>query len=359
MTNESVGIPDDAEALTAEWLTQVLSSVGVLVGATVREATAVPLGTGQMSDSVRVTLSYDAPTGAPSSLIAKFAAADETSRATAVMLRSYEREVRFYRELDAGLDVATPEVFYADIDDTGGQFVLLLEDLAPAAQGDQLLGCTPEVAAAGLGQLVGLHAPRWDDSSLGALEWLRSDPDEERATSLALLPMLWDGFLDRYAADIDDTIRSAGSQVFGSLPTYLVQEGPTTVVHGDFRLDNLLLHPDTGAVTVVDWQTCTVGKALSDVAYLLGAGLLPEDRRVNELDLVRGYHRDLQAAGVTAFDWDTCWLDYRRGTWSGLIMAVGASMLVERTERGDRMFLAMASRHAQHAIDLDAADLLG
>ena len=35
-------------------------------------------------------------------------------------------------------------------------------------------------------------------------------------------------------------------------------------------------------------------------------------------------------------------------------MAVGASMLVERTERGDDMFMAMAHRHAAHAIDLDA-----
>lgn len=358
MTTGPAGIADDADALTAEWLTEALTSVGLLDGVRIDTVSAVALGTGQMSDSVRVTVSYDAPTDAPSSLVAKFSAADETSRATAVMLRSYEREVRFYRELDTGLDVATPEVFYADIDDTGGRFVLLLEDLAPAVQGDQLAGCTPEVAAAGLRQLVGLHVPRWDDDSLGELEWLRGDLDEERSKSLALLPMLWEGFLDRYATGIDDMIRTAGSQVFGSLPTYLDQEGPTTVVHGDFRLDNLLVHPETGAVTVVDWQTCTVGKALSDVAYLLGAGLLPDDRRTHELDLVRAYHRDLVEAGVTDYGWDTCWQDYRRGTWSGLIVAVGASMLVERTERGDQMFLAMASRHAQHAIDLEAADLL-
>ena len=40
------------------------------------------------------------------------------------------------------------------------------------------------------------------------------------------------------------------------------------------------------------------------------------------------------------------------------LMAVAASMLVQRTERGDAMFMAMASRHARHALDLDAADLL-
>jgi len=56
---------------------------------------------------------------------------------------------------------------------------------------------------------------------------------------------------------------------------------------------------------------------------------------------------------------DECYRDYVRATFAGLIMAVGASMLVERTERGDKMFMAMAERHAQHALDLDAIATLG
>jgi hypothetical protein len=39
-------------------------------------------------------------------------------------------------------------------------------------------------------------------------------------------------------------------------------------------------------------------------------------------------------------------------------MAVIASMLVERTPRGDLMFMAMAARHARHALDLDAAAVI-
>jgi hypothetical protein len=74
--------------------------------------------------------------------------------------------------------------------------------------------------------------------------------------------------------------------------------------------------------------------------------------------MVRDYHDRLQAAGVRGYDWDRCWHDYRRGTWSGLVMAIAASMLVERTERGDEMFMAMAHRHARHALDLDAPAVL-
>jgi ABC-type thiamine transport system substrate-binding protein len=83
-----------------------------------------------------------------------------------------------------------------------------------------------------------------------------------------------------------------------------------------------------------------------------------EDRRAHEGALVRDYHRRLRSAGVAGYGWDECWLAYRRGTWAGLVMAVAASMLVERTARGDEMFLTMAHRHARHVLDLEAAALL-
>ncbi len=109
---------------------------------------------------------------------------------------------------------------------------------------------------------------------------------------------------------------------------------------------------------MLDWQTCVDGVGPSDVAYFLGAGLAEGERREAEGQIVRDYHAGLVAAGVTGYDWDTCWRDYRRGTWSGFLMAVGASMVVKRTDRGDQMFLTMAGRHARHALDLDAADAL-
>ncbi len=125
-------------------------------------------------------------------------------------------------------------------------------------------------------------------------------------------------------------------------------------------MDNLLFDPTPGGVpvTVVDWQTCTHGPALQDVAYFIGAAMPPDLRRDVEAELVRGYHAGLVAAGVPDYGWEQCWADYRRGTWAGLIMAVAASMLVERTDRGDQMFLTMAARHSRHALDLDAPDLL-
>ena len=66
-----------------------------------------------------------------------------------------------------------------------------------------------------------------------------------------------------------------------------------TPVHGDFRLDNMLFHPDpTGArpLIVVDWQTVQLGLGPSDVAYFLGNAFDAEVRRGCEEALVRRYH---------------------------------------------------------------------
>jgi hypothetical protein len=347
-------IADTPGAITPEWLTNALHDH--LDDARVTDATTQPLGTGQMCDSVRITLTYDGETSLPETLVAKLPAADETSRNTAMMLRNYVKEVSFYRELVGDLTIRTPRVYYADIDEDGVRFVLLMQDMAPAAQGDQLTGCTPEIARAALKELVGLHAPRWNDETLKSYPWLYADPETGRSMSLGMLPMLWNGFRDRYADQLSDEVTSAGSALFDNIGGYVTDAGgPKTVVHGDYRLDNLLLGPGPDDVCVVDWQTIALGAAGSDVAYFIGAGLLPDVRRDHEQDLVRSYHNDLLAAGVAAFSFEELWRDYRRGSWSGLVMAVGASMLVERTDRGDQMFMAMASRHARHALDLDAA----
>jgi len=358
MSSGTIPIADTPEDLTAGWLTAALTTSRVLDGARVLDVTFRPIGTGQMCDCVRLDIHYDRPTDAPNTIVAKLPAADETSRATAKALRSYENEVRFYQQLASELPIRTPRAYYADIDVESASFVLLLEDLAPAQQGDQLRGCSPGQAQIALQELVKLHASRWGDPALADIEWLHGDKAANRQFLATLLPGLWEGFRDRYAVDLSADVIQAGTALFSEIETYLLADpGPSTVVHGDYRLDNLLFDPAPGGVpvAVVDWQMCTDGPGMNDVAYFVGAGLGVEERRSAEADLVQGYHAALTAAGVTDYAFDQCWLEYRRGTWSGLIMAVAASMLVERTARGDQMFLTMADRHSRHALDLDAA----
>ena len=100
------------------------------------------------------------------------------------------------------------------------------------------------------------------------------------------------------------------------------------------------------------------GHPASDVAYFLGAGLLPEIRRETEQELLSHYHAELVEAGVVEYSMEELLRDYQRFSFSGLIMAVVASQIVEASERGDAMFAVMAERHAQHVTDLRAEEIL-
>ena len=358
-TPRPVWRPEEADA---QWLTDVLHGAGVIGERRVVEVVTEPVGTGQMADSVRLALTYDAPAPrAPATVVGKFTPADETSRATALALRTSEVEVRFYREVAGTVDVRTPRWYYADVDTATGEFALVLQDMAPARQGDQMAGCTVDEAALALAELARLHAPRWGDPVLEGLSWLdRPGPGGDDGGG-ELLALLFDGFVARYGNELDDGVIGVGRHLFPRIQSYLArQPGPRTVQHADFRLDNLLFDTDHGTptVTVVDWQTVTLGPGPADVSYFLGAGLVPEQRRVHEEDLVREYHDRLRAGGVADYSWDNCMTEYRRYAYAGYVMAVGASMLVERTARGDEMFLTMARRHAAQVEDLGSASLL-
>jgi aminoglycoside/choline kinase family phosphotransferase len=346
--------PDE---LTPAFLTDVLSEQ--LCGARVTDVGVAVVGAGQMGECLRLSLDYDRPGAGPATLIAKLASADDNSRAAAALVRAYEIEVNFYRQLQGGLTIRTPRCFHAEFDDN--DFVLLLEDIAAGRQGDQIAGCSPDRAAAAVAELPGLHAPRCGDPALERLDWLHRNIEPGSGMFASIIRSLYPGFLDRYGDRLSADVVALSERVVNSLEDLnATRPRPWTVTHGDFRLDNLLFADDpiTDPVVVVDWQTAVLGSGASDLAYFIGGSLQTDDRRAHEEDLVRDYHERMLAAGVT-MSWDDLWAQYRRYTVAGLIMAIAASMLVQRTPRGDDMFLAMAERAGRHALDLEAVVLLG
>jgi hypothetical protein len=341
----------------ARWLGELLRGAG-FPGSTVRGFRAEAIGTGQLGTCIRYTLELEgAGPGAPRTLVGKFPSANETSRATGVALGLYRKEVEFYRTLAPRLRISLPRCYFATIDGRGPAFALFLEDMAPARPGDQIAGCSPEVARAAALELVGLHAPTWNDASLRAHDWVIESPGTTRALYTQLFPK----FLERYGRSLTpEQIAILGRVAESSGPPFDLPEEPFSIVHVDFRLDNLLIDSTRTPprVTVVDWQSLVIGAPLSDLAYLLGASLLPAARRPVEREIVRAYHERLLEAGVRGYPFERCWTDYRRGSFAGFAVAVIASMIVQETERGNEMFLAMASRHAQHALDLEAEEFL-
>ena len=58
-------------------------------------------------------------------------------------------------------------------------------------------------------------------------------------------------------------------EVHGRLLARIPEQGPATIVHGDYRLDNLILSDAGEIAAVVDWELCTLGDPLADVGMLI------------------------------------------------------------------------------------------
>lgn len=100
----------------------------------------------------------------------------------------------------------------------------------------------------------------------------------------------------QYRASEIDPI-PAMDRLIDFLPASLPPEGPTRIVHGDFRLDNMILAPDRAEVrAVLDWELSTLGDPLADFSYLLIAWAIPATVR-NGLA-----GADLEALGIPSVE---------------------------------------------------------
>ena len=318
------------------------------------------IGDGLVGLNLRVRL-LDAAPELPDSVVIKLPSTDQTSRATGIALRNYEREVKFYLQVAHTVDIRVPKCHFGEWDESTGDFTLVLEDMAPAEQGDQVTGCSVERAEAAVDELALLHAPRWDDPTLHDIDWLGRRTSTEAVTGVAALwSMFHEPFLETYAKYLS-TEQVDLSHAFGLriLDWMGDREGPLAITHGDYRLDNLLFGTPAGgpAVTAVDWQTPGHGPPVADLAYFLGAGLLSDERSIAERSLLDRYADALAERSVdVASSW--LWTQYCRESFGGVVMAVVASQVVGGNARSESMFAAMATRHLQHALDTGALDLI-
>jgi hypothetical protein len=307
------------------------------------DVTRTTVGHGQVANCYRLTLNRTS--GSPRSVIIKVPSLDEVSRSTARLQHLYEREVNFYQHLAPLVSTTTPACFFAQRDDEDN-FMLILEDLSPASTTDQFAGLSIDDAKAGLVELAGLHGPTHLRSDLHAAAWLSGVSDELRPLYEVVLPLLFDQFFERYESRLSQEVSSLVRTLKDRLALFSNYETPhPCVTHGDFRTDNLLIGARGGdvALAVVDWQTVGVASPLLDVAYFLTTSLAPEDCAALEDELLAFYLERLASEGAV-ISLDLARQEFARYTLQPIVMLVAASVIVEQTNRGDDMFLAMISR---------------
>jgi len=336
-----------AEELTAAWLSGVL-------GREVADLAVERVGTGQIGACYR--LSIGGP-GSTDTVLAKLPPPDPGERD--MMAGAYRGEVRFYQRIASTVAVRTPYCHHAEIAEDSGDFVLLLEDLAPAEQGDQIAGCSVGEARAAVVNLAGLHGPRWCDRSLLDVDTLSLNGPED----IALLLEMYAPTTELFLGGLGDLVSTADAATLRACvpaigPWLLARQERFGLVHGDYRLDNLMFSPTE--VAAVDWQTLSLALPARDLAYFVATSLDPEQRRAHERDLVAAYHQALVGYGVADYPLETCWEDYVFAMLQvPLVATFGCAYSTTRTERGDQMFAVMVARGCAAIRDLGTFDLVG
>jgi hypothetical protein len=312
--------------------------------------------------SARFDLAYADGASGPPSLAAKFPAADPTSRSTAAMLRLYEKEVGFYRDIAPHVGIRTPQIHFAEYDSASGDFLLLMEDCGPAEQGDQLAGCNAEQAEHCVEQIAALHGPSFGNDALTSLPFLETS-DEVRSFTATAYVGAAEAFCTKYAGAIDPAfleIVKATADKSNVLWERSQDDQIRSIIHGDFRLDNILFAIRGGAepMVMLDWQTVVAGNPLTDLGYFMGAGIGSELRAQHGSTLLDCYaaalakHGGPQLADIAQTE------GYAHGALHGVTTAVFSAAFVEDNDRARAIFQSMAEGSCSLVQEIDALRIL-
>ncbi len=328
------------------------------------EHTPIGEGVGMLSEIEFLGLTYAGDhDGAPASVVVKFPTSNEVNRGVAEQFKVYDREVGYFSDLDAQSLAAGPKVYLAEME-TPTHFAIVLEDLSAYRTGDQVTGATLPEAEAAIDELAKMHASFWNKLEDGHAAWLPRAANSDNATNMAGGSAAgWDATVSTFGEHIPQHLRDAKDAYVAAIPRLQehLDQAPRTLVHGDFRMDNLFFaeHPDHHPMTFVDWQGPMLGKGMFDVSYFLGQSTQVDVRRAHEQQLIERYVTGLSNAGVTDYDFATAWQDYRVGllyiwVWATVI----AGTLDAENERGNAWMVEMIKRNVAAIDDLDLLELL-
>lgn len=298
--------PADLADFTPAWLTRALSAEfeGVEV------ASVEQVGRSLVTNlHLRLRLTFANQAGAPTSLFAKLPPLDPGHRAAIGATGMGLREARFYREIAPSLKLRTPRAYHADIDETDGSFVLLLEDLAArgCALSDGSWSVSGDLAAQALEDLADMHVRFEDSTRRGTVAPWMVKNDEMGEFTVGMLRYV----LDEHADKLSDDYVAVGELYIERRRELeaLWDSGPQTLAHGDTHIGNLFIDGDR--VGFLDWGLVTVSGPMRDVSYFLTLAAEPNDGGTLHANLVRHYLATRAALGGAPLSFDEAWMAHR------------------------------------------------
>ena len=334
-------IPQEGSEFTADWFTDLFQEQ---YGAAVLDVSREVIGTGVgfVGEIHRCFLSWDAMRGdLPTSVIVKVPSKLPLNRSLGEGLQLYEREVIAYEKLASNMGLPMPNVLYSAMDDDptpwldsvinflfsrlplGGvswltvkflelasknprlrRYVLVLEDIADARPPSQVEGGSLDDALISLATLAKFHAHHWMNEESIAVS--------DRIWALNRLPKVSQAsyarnreeFLGRFGELVGDEKMRVIDDTQDRLEDLLapLAQDPWTLLHGDYRLDNIMFRPN-GEIVVIDYQLLSKGRPGWDVAYFITTAL-SADYKSEEETMLKHYHETLLRAGITNYSFE-------------------------------------------------------
>ena len=358
----SAGIPRRVDDITPAWLTAAMREAGTLRGAAVTGVAVEPIGKGVgfLGQLARLRLRYDrAEDGAPASAIAKLPTLDPGGRQVCQLFRFYEREMAFYRQLAESAPIRVPRCYASAMDAAADEYALVLEDFGPLRMGDDAAGCSAADAEIAIDSIARVHARWWQSPALEALDWIPMvNAPVHRSVEPAYQACL-EPYLNGFGDYLSPKMRVVTENMAGRIAPLLDagSGAPRTVMHGDFRLDNLFF--DGPRVAAIDWQIACRGQGIFDVAYFLSGCLEPAVRRSEEMRLLRRWYDVATGGQARGYSFEDAVRDYRRSVlYCNVYTVIGVGSFDAANERGAAIFHAWMRRRGAAIEELEAAELM-
>jgi thiamine kinase-like enzyme len=302
--------PIELNEINRDWLTHALD-------APVKAVRLVDAHSGTTGRAM-LQIDYVEAVQLPRRIFVKLPPTDEGQRAFVCSTGMGLREVLFYQQLAAEVPLRVPHCYYAASDDSGEQYIMLLEDLEDS-------GCTFHNASSRysleytrqvLSSFARLHAHYWESPRFnGDLAWVAPPVQHDIAKTLVSralqihgddMPPVFTAMAELYLLHADAIHR-------------LWEQGPATLIHGDVHDGNLFFDGGPG---FLDWALVARGPAMRDVGYFLAGTLSPEDQRAHNKELMSYYRKQLLANGAPAPAAEELWRQYQ---WHAAYVWVGAT----------------------------------
>ena len=361
-----IPLVEHAECITAEWMQQALAAGGAsdmpqMDSLEIERLSDVANAMGSLF-RCRV-IARGGVAADPASVIVKLPTSNGLALRLAKWLSLHRRELVYYRDIAPHTDVRVPSLLYGDLDARSHRFVLVLEDLGDMEAISQSVGVGVERARRAIREIAGLQGRFWeaaDEPALAACGAFLTARQRRIMQSLYLLtlPLAFERF-----GDLFETDTGLLAEVFGwRIDTHFaaVAKGPKTIVHGDYRGDNVLFGGEgQDDFAVIDWQGCGIGCGMYDVAFFLATSVTVDDRRRVERDAVGEYHDIVCRMGAKDYTRDDCWRSYRQNMLGALMPMVIGSGGIDMSDKALRSQTRELLGRTLTAIeDLDAWEFL-